>query len=67
MPGITYQGTLDDFWFAAPRARPDHELYQRFRAHLMAETQLNGSFYKPLKLPGVCAGLLWPAPLKSTS
>lgn len=65
MPGITYQGSLDKFWFAAPRAMPDRELYQRFRAHLMAETQLNGSFYKPLKLPGVCAGLMWPAPSKT--
>jgi capsular polysaccharide export protein len=60
--GLTYQGTLDEFWHAAPESRPDRDLYLRFRAHLVAETQLNGSFYKPLNLPGACAGLMWNAP-----
>jgi len=64
MPGLTYQGTLDEFWCAAPDARPDRGLYQRFRDYLVAGTQLNGSFYKPLKGAGMCAGLVWNPPLK---
>ncbi|MBT8421375.1 MAG: capsular biosynthesis protein [Gammaproteobacteria bacterium] len=59
IPGLTFQGLLDDFWAAAPAARPDHGLYQRFRDYLIAKTQLNGSFYKPLKTPGTFAGLVW--------
>lgn len=59
MPGLTCQGSLDDFWRMAPGAKPDRGLYQRFRDHLVATTQLNGSFYKPMKLPGSCTGLMW--------
>ncbi len=59
MPGLTYQGPLDDFWAAAPDARPNEGLFRRFRAHLIEYTQLNGSFYKPLPLPGSRAGLVW--------
>lgn len=59
MPGLTFQGQLDDFWHAAPNAKPDEALYQRFRNYLIATTQLNGSFYKPLKVPGAIAGLIW--------
>jgi len=58
MPGLTWQGALDDFWCAAPAAKPDRGLYQRFRAHLVATTQLNGSFYKPLKLADSSTGLV---------
>lgn len=59
MQGLTYQGTLYEFWRAARAAKPDAELYRRFRDHLVSRTQLNGSFYKPLKLPGSSAGLVW--------
>jgi len=59
MPGLTWQGTLDDFWCAASTAKPDRGLYQRFRAYLVATTQLNGSFYKPMKLAGSRTGLVW--------
>jgi capsular polysaccharide export protein len=59
MPGLTWQGALNDFWCAAPASKPDHSLYQRFRDHLVATTQLNGSFYKPMKLTGSCTGLVW--------
>ena len=61
MPGLSYQGTLDQFWLAAPDAKPNPGLYKRFRDHLISKTQLNGSFYKPLDLPGSCAGLIWRA------
>lgn len=59
MPGLTYQGELDEFWRDAPAARPDAALYRRFRDNLIARTQLNGSFYKPLTVPEAVAGLIW--------
>jgi len=59
MPGLTFQGRLDDFWHAAPNAKPDEGLFEQFRNHLIAATQLNGSFYKPLKVPGAVGGLIW--------
>jgi capsular polysaccharide export protein len=49
MPGLTYQGELDEFWNAAPDSRPDRELYAHFRARLIQQTQINGSFYRRLK------------------
>lgn len=64
MPGLTYQGTLDQFWVDAPKAKPQQDLYERFRNYLIATTQLNGSFYKPLKVPGNFAGLVWDVPPK---
>jgi capsular polysaccharide export protein len=62
MPGLTFQGGLDDFWTLAPQAKPDRVLYESYRRHLISKTQLNGSFYKPLKVPGAVAGLLWSNP-----
>ncbi|HEY8358293.1 MAG TPA: capsular biosynthesis protein [Ramlibacter sp.] len=57
--GLTYQGRLDDFWAAAPKSKPNAALYRRFRHHLIAKTQLNGSFYKPLSIVGAVGGLVW--------
>jgi capsular polysaccharide export protein len=45
IPGLTYQGSLDEFWRQAESSGPDAELLRRFRAHLVAHTQINGSFY----------------------
>lgn len=59
IPGLTYQDALNKFWRAAPQAKPDPALYQCFRDYLIAQTQLNGSFYKPLKLAGSFTGLVW--------
>jgi capsular polysaccharide export protein len=61
MPGLTYQGSLDDFWSDAPRLRPDSDLYRRFRSHLVAATQLNGSFYRRLPGFGSATGVVWDA------
>ncbi len=50
MPGLTWQGTLDSFWNNAQYHSIDRTLYKHFRQHLIARTQLNGSFYKrPVK------------------
>ncbi|WP_298236459.1 capsular biosynthesis protein [uncultured Azohydromonas sp.] len=43
IPGLVHQGTLADFWHQPGSV--DHELYLRFRAHLVRQTQLNASFY----------------------
>jgi len=59
LPGLTYQGTLDEFWSQAQDFKPNRDLYQRFRTHLINRTQLNGSFYKPLKAVQSKTGLVW--------
>jgi capsular polysaccharide export protein len=43
MEGLTYQGELAQFWTAVTRL--DRELWRRFRAYLITQTQLNGAFY----------------------
>ncbi len=62
LPGLTFQGPLDDFWEAATLAAPDRHVYQQFRRRLVRCTQLNGNFYKPFRLEGAYGGLFWPAP-----
>jgi capsular polysaccharide export protein len=60
LPGLTYQGSLDDFWAAAPGSAPDPFHFRRFRRYVIERTQLNGSFYKPLRVAGTRSGLVWP-------
>jgi len=43
--GLTDQQALDDFW-SAPQA-PDTALFTRFRAHVIAQSQVNGNFHEP--------------------
>ena len=43
MPGLTQQGSLDDFWHA-PEA-PDMALFKHFRNTVIHTTQVNGGFY----------------------
>lgn len=59
MPGLTFQGELDRFWTQAEAHPPNRELYLRFRNRLIADTQLNGSFYRRLPVPDSRAGLVW--------
>jgi len=68
MPGLTFQGPLEAFWTAARRAKPDAGLYRRFRNHLVARTQVNGSFYRPCAGVPNATGVAWgsaPAPAPS--
>ncbi|HEX7035954.1 MAG TPA: capsular biosynthesis protein [Pseudomonadales bacterium] len=58
LPGLSHQGTLDEFW-SAP-GEPDHALYRNFRAWLCAYNQANGNFYSPLPGCSDSAGLRWP-------
>ena len=46
MEGLTFRGTLDEFWREAETFRPDDRLFERFRTYLIDRTQINGSFYK---------------------
>jgi capsular polysaccharide export protein len=57
--GLTFQGSLDDFWKNAHLAVPNDELYKAFRSYLISHTQHRGSFYK--RLPGVFfqSGVMW--------
>jgi capsular polysaccharide export protein len=43
LPGLTYQGSLDDFWTRSEP--PDRELFRRFRKAVIHATQINGGFY----------------------
>ncbi len=43
MPGLTFQGSLDDFWKQA--SKPDKNLFKAFRQCYIERTQINGSFY----------------------
>ena len=43
LPGLTFQGELDEFWTALPK--PDAELFRRFRNIVIHTTQINGSLY----------------------
>ena len=58
IPGLTSQADLDDFWCSPGVV--DRTLFRRFRAHLLAETQINGNFYQRLANTGNPMGVVWP-------
>jgi capsular polysaccharide export protein len=43
LPGLTFQGELDEFWRERPL--PNTELFRRFRNTVIHTSQLNGGFY----------------------
>lgn len=45
LPGLTFQGKLDDFWREA--SPPDSELFRRYRNTVIHTTQVHGGFYTP--------------------
>lgn len=53
--GLTDQQALDDFW-ANPQA-PDPALFGRFRAHVIAQTQVNGNFHEPRAMASTARGV----------
>lgn len=59
LPGLTWQGALDDFWGDAANFTMDRDLFQNYRQYLIAVTQINGSFYKRLPVPDSVTGLVW--------
>ncbi|MGN9493279.1 capsular polysaccharide export protein, LipB/KpsS family, partial [Escherichia coli] len=54
MPGLTWQGSLDDFWTQAEP--PDMHLYQAFLDYVMHHTQINGDFYTRTGIEMAVAG-----------
>jgi len=46
LPGLTYQGSLDEFWAAAAAFRMDPDLHRRMRTYLVEQTQINANFYR---------------------
>lgn len=59
MNGLTFGGSLTDFWRDAQHAKPDRHLFECFQSYLMRYTQLNGSFYKRLPIVASAAGVCW--------
>lgn len=57
MPGLTHQGTLQQFWLAPGRI--DTALYTRFHAWLARYNQANGSFYRRLPAGPGHTGVRW--------
>ncbi|ABC38633.1 capsule biosynthesis protein [Burkholderia thailandensis] len=56
MPGLTWQGSLEDFWTQA--GPPDMTLYQAFLDYVMHHTQINGDFYTRTGIEMATAGAL---------
>lgn len=59
LKGLTFQGSLDEFWIHAHHQKIDMELYHRFRNYLIKHTQINGNFYKRLDVAGSESGVIW--------
>ncbi len=57
--GMTFHGTLDQFWLNATTAKPARPLLQSFHKYMITRSQLNGSFYRRLKKNEDGAGLVW--------
>ncbi|MBD3782196.1 MAG: hypothetical protein IE926_04450 [Micrococcales bacterium] len=53
--GLTHQGQIDTFW-TDPQA-PDASLFARFRAHVIAQTQVNGNYHEPRAMKATAAGI----------
>ncbi|WP_235559157.1 capsular biosynthesis protein [Brevundimonas sp. Leaf168] len=53
--GLTDQQPLDCFW-SAPQA-PDTALFTRFRAHVIAQSQVNGNFHEPRAIARTAVGI----------
>jgi capsular polysaccharide export protein len=61
MLGLTFQGPLDDFWIKGAAQAPNSRLFRQFRSYVIETTQINGNFYRKLKLPGSASGVRWPS------
>ncbi len=57
--GLTYNGTLDDFWSESENIDVDRDLYERFKGFVINNKQINGNFYCSLKESTLKSGVLW--------
>ena len=56
MPGLTFQGTLDDFW--SQGTAPDAATFDAFRRVVASRTQVNGGFYSSMGLDLAVDGVM---------
>lgn len=56
MPGLTFQGTLDEFWTKA--TPPNQSLFNAFHSFVIEKTQINGGFYNQKAIKMAVAGSL---------
>ena len=59
IPGLTFQGSLEEFWKTKHEECVNRELFQRFQHYLIEFTQLNGNFYKRLDTPLMKSSIVW--------
>lgn len=59
--GLTSQLALDDFW--QNPGEVDSDLFHRFRAWLLRNNQIKGSFYRGFGNRSSATGLVWPSKL----
>lgn len=59
MPGLTFQGSLEDFWNDAPSFIVDKKLYEKFKGYVINKKQINGSFYRRLNIASSNSGIKW--------
>jgi capsular polysaccharide export protein len=57
--GLVYQKSLDTFWADSKNFRINEVLLKRFLNYIIERTQVNGSFYKRLPIPGSTSGMRW--------
>jgi capsular polysaccharide export protein len=57
LPGLTFQGPLDEFWHKAEAPSP--HVSKAFRNQLIHLTQINGNFYRRLPESNFRSGLMW--------
>ncbi len=57
--GLTYKGSLDEFWCAAESFKPDMALFARFRTYVIRQTQINGNFYRGDFANGTSGPFAW--------
>lgn len=53
--GLTDQKPMDDFWKSP--SGPDPELFKRFRAHVIASSQVNGNYHEPRAMRRTAMGV----------
>lgn len=58
LSGLTFQGSLEQFWQQAPLHAIDRSLYFKYLNYLIDYTQLNGSFYKRIDHAVSHAGIM---------
>jgi len=59
LEGLTYQGTLEQFWDESKMHECDRDLYNKFRGYVVNHKQINGNFYCKLKTSKLKSGVLW--------